>query len=108
MSELWVGDEKEGSETSLRDSFHDVPSGSPTPASLFMFRLSAYPSIRLRIQRPNLHLSKSVDINIGGLHPSLEGRGQVAASLGVEGPKIDYHMYGKTNYLPFHASCRCL
>ena len=43
---------------------------------------------------PNLHwlhwyLPKSIDINIGGLHPSLEGRGQVAASLGVEGPKID-------------------
>ena len=31
----------------------------------------------------------SIDINIGGLHLSLEGRGQVAASLGVEGPKID-------------------
>jgi len=34
---------------------------------------------------PNSYtLPKSID---GGLHPSLEGRGQVAASLGVDGPK---------------------
>ena len=26
---------------------------------------------------------------LGGLHPLLEGRGQVAASLGVDGPKND-------------------
>jgi hypothetical protein len=26
-------------------------------------------------------------LTLGGLHPSLEGRGQMAASLGVDGPK---------------------
>ena len=31
-------------------------------------------------------LPKSIDINIGGLHPS-EGKGLVATSLDVEGPK---------------------
>jgi len=31
-----------------------------------------------------IHPPKSID---GGLHPSLEGRGQVAASVGVDGPK---------------------
>jgi hypothetical protein len=30
-------------------------------------------------------LLKSIDIDIGGLHPSLEGRGEVAASLGSGG-----------------------
>ena len=34
-------------------------------------------------------IPKSIDIDIGGLHPSLEGRGQVAASSGVWGPKKD-------------------
>ena len=37
-----LSDEKEGNETSLRDSFHDIPSGSPTLASLLMFRLPVY------------------------------------------------------------------
>jgi len=30
---------------------------------------------------------KSIDIDTGGLHPLLEGRGQVVTNLGVNGPK---------------------
>ena len=55
--------------------------GSPPHHTL---QVAPHVSYLLPTYRP---IPRSINIDIGGLHPSLEGRGQVAVILGAEGSK---------------------
>jgi len=85
----------EGSRTDHGSSPH-IPCGSPTP--WVSPHVSSYA------------LPESIKVDVGGLHPLPEGRGQVVAtSFGPKRNKrVSIHMARglKMNSLPFNASCR--